>query len=149
MKSILPALLLVASFALGGCATDKIVMSTALEKGEIHLSDYPHVVIYDAKKAAMIEVELDRIMTSHGFEVIGGKETKKHDKVLGVRYLERETRRDGRAQKREVTLTFEDVQTDKTLLAIHANQKLFLWSTRKPILKDLSEKFTEALAATK
>lgn len=137
--------LLLVVVVVSGCGV-KSMPSSDLLMGHKNLSDYPYAVVYQAKKASFLELEIDQLLTANRFTVIGKKEAKKYDNVIGVRYLEVKKKYDGRHYSSDVTLVFEDMKTDKVLFSIKSSYKRrAFYDGRKRMFKKMGEKLKERL----
>jgi hypothetical protein len=101
--------------------------SSALESGEVRLSQYEYVVIYEAEKASFIELQLEQLMEDQGFKVVGQNDaqTMSDAKILGTRYTE-EPIVNGYGNRIGTILTvlLEDFVTDRTLLTARGQVRM-------------------------
>ena len=138
------SLLLILLF-MTACSSSRMMVSSALKSNEINLSDYKYAVIYDSKKASFMELELESLIESNGFKVIGEREGKKYKKgiVVGTRYTEEHIRNGyGNIIGTLFTISLEDFASDKTLLTISAQQT---YLNRSAAWKEVSQKLDSAL----
>jgi hypothetical protein len=144
--SILRAVVLtVALLSLSACVSSNMMASSALKSGEIRLSKYKYAVITQSRTASFIELELESLLESNGLEVIGSADGKKYGRgtVILARYAE-EHQRDGYGSVvgTTITVTLEDMATDKTLLTVNGRQS---YLRRDAAWKQVSEELAAAL----
>ena len=81
-------LVLVCVYLLSGCAagSGETRVSSSLSKGEITLSSFKYVTIYEGKYATEIELRLESLFEERGFIVVGEKDITDAARTLGIRY---------------------------------------------------------------
>jgi hypothetical protein len=127
MKSIINHFIVIFVVVLftASCASSRVQRSSAIEKGEIKLTNFKYAVIYDSETASFIELDLETLLEEANLKVIGEKEAPKYGKgkVLAARYKAFEmTNQYGGTLSSGLTLTLEDFATSKTLVTVQGKQ---------------------------
>jgi len=116
-------LVLVCVYLLSGCAagSGETRVSSSLSKGEITLSSFKYVTIYEGKYATEIELRLESLFEERGFIVVGEKDITDAARTLGIRYS-RTSSGYGEGLGSVTRILIEAVDTDKTLVTINWKQ---------------------------
>ena len=131
----------IASLCIVGCSSSRIMLSSAIERGEVKLSSYKYVVVYDSAEASHMELELEQLLEHNGLRVIGEDDVQNPSLTLGARYQEKAIYNGyGNMIKIELTVLLEDMDTDKTLLTASGNA-----GSRNSAWKAVARKLNEAL----
>ncbi len=117
-------LVLVCVYLVSGCQNSgETRVSSSLSKGEITLSSFKYVTIYDGKYATGIELQLESLFEERGFIVVGEKDITDAARTLGIRYSGNPIFNGYGDEIGEVIrILIEAVDTDKTLVTINWKQ---------------------------
>jgi hypothetical protein len=113
---ILAAVALIVSIS--GCSNSRTMVDRNMD-----MSTYRYATVYDSDFASFIELELESMMQSLGYETIGEKEAQRRFQrkghVLGVRYV----RTHINSKSVLLRVLIEDQYTGKTILTVEDTQK--------------------------
>ena len=117
-------LALVCVYLVSGCTNSgETRVSSSLTKGEITLSSFKYVTIYEGKYATEIELRLESLFEERGFIVVGEKDITDAARTLGIRYSRTSSERGyGEGLGSVTRILIEAVDTDKTLVTINWKQ---------------------------
>jgi hypothetical protein len=118
-------LVLVCVYLVSGCATGsgETRVSSSLKNGEITLSSFKYVTIYEGKYATEIELRLESLFEERGFIVVGEKDITDAARTLGIRYSRTPIFNGyGDVLGGVTRILIEAVDTDKTLATINWKQ---------------------------
>jgi hypothetical protein len=119
-----------------------LMISNAIERGEVNLDTFKYVVIYDSEKASFIELELEALFEHNGLRVIGETDVQNPSVTLGARYKEAGAYNSyGQMVSVELTVLLENMADDKTLVTASGSS-----SNRTSAWKAVSKKLNIALS---
>lgn len=146
MKNLLMAVCLILfATALCGCGStrSKLMVSNAVERGEVQLGSFKYVVIYDSEKASFIELELEDLFEQNGLRVIGEADIKNPSITLGARYKESSFYNPSTGYTNiDLTVLLENMDDDKTLVTASGTSR-----KRDRAWQEVSKELNKALAS--
>lgn len=138
-------LVLVCVCLVSGCqSSGETRVSSSLSKGEITLSSFKYVTIYNGKYATGIELQLESLFEEHGFVVVGEKDITDAARTLGIRFSGNPVFNGyGDEIGGVVRILIEAVDTDKTLVSINWKQT---WQSEDVVWNNLSKELGAILS---